>query len=471
MATSLDDLRTLQSSTQIFQTLLGVYQANGFPVQSWQTGGVERTRLMAFATALADVSGNYIAEASAGGFLDFASTNWLRLTAEELYEVIYNKASFTQGTITLTAASGVPTSTYQAGQLIAVFSDTGHRYLNTGTVVIPAGPGSVSGTFQAEFAGSSYSDQPNGILTLVTAIPGVTLTNPAGAFTTPVAHVGSGTGTVTPGGSPTTPHQVIVRIDSTGTASTASWSYSLDGSPFVSFGTGNATNLAGTSINITLANGASGTSFVKDDTYAFTNPGSWITVQGSDDESDTALAERCRNRWSTLSPIPTNSFYKLIATSTPSVGSQVTQVVVINDSVVNNQVNIVVAGPGGVLPPATVASIQSYINPRVPITDKPVVVSPTTTSVTLAATVTATASQLTAAQSAIQTSMTNYINSVGINGVIRLAAIIELIMEVDGVIDVSGLTINSSSANVTLGSSTTFVLPSPLTVNFTYVTQ
>jgi hypothetical protein len=55
--TALADLLVTQSVSQIFNTLLGVYQANGFPVTAWQVGGVERTRLMAIATALADVSG------------------------------------------------------------------------------------------------------------------------------------------------------------------------------------------------------------------------------------------------------------------------------------------------------------------------------------------------------------------------------------------------------------------------------
>jgi hypothetical protein len=45
--TALADLLVTQSVSQIFNTLLGVYQANGFPVTAWQVGGVERTRLMA----------------------------------------------------------------------------------------------------------------------------------------------------------------------------------------------------------------------------------------------------------------------------------------------------------------------------------------------------------------------------------------------------------------------------------------
>lgn len=471
MATSLATLLTTQTQSQIFQIMLGVYQANGFPVQSWQPGGVERTRLMAFSAALADVSGNYIPAAAGGGFLDYANTAWLRLTAQELYNIIYNAAGFTQGTITATVASGSGPYSYTAGSLIAIFAASGNRYLVQGSGTIAAGPGSTVLNFQAEFAGAKYNDQSNsGALSLVTPLPGVTLTNPANPFSS-VAHIGAGTGTVTPGGSPTQPHQVIVQIAATSASAPVAWSYSLDGAPYVVHGAGNEPNLAGTGISITFANGASGTSFVIGDTYTFQNPGSWIAVQGNDDESNIALAQRCRNRWGSLSPIPTNSLYQLMATSTPGVGGQVTQVITLPDSVVNNQVNIVVAGPAGVLPPATVAAIQNYINPRVPITDKPVVVSPTTLNVTLAGTITVSASQLSAAQGAIQTAMTNYINAVGINGTIRISAIVELIMQVSGVVDVSGVTINAGSANLVLGSSTTFVLPSLQPLTFSYVTQ
>jgi len=338
--------------------------------------------------------------------------------------------------------------------------------------------------FKAELAGSKYNDQSSSgsILLISPPLLGVTLTNPAGTFTS-VALVGGGTGSVTPSGSPTSPHQVTVRFDSPGAVGVASCSYSLDGAPYVPVGISNPFAIGSTGITVTLANGASGTSFLTGDKFSFSTPGSWITVTGSDDESNTALAQRCRNRWSTLSPIPTNSFYQLIAQSTPNVGSQVTQALVTTDAVVNDQVNIVVAGPLGALPPATVALIQTYVNTRVPLTDKPLVISPSTLNVTLGAVVTCPASVAVAAQAAIQVAMTNYVLSVGINGTLKIAAIIDLIMEAlrsvtgtaTGVAptgcDVSGVTINGVAANLTLGSATTFVLAQLQPLSFSYVTS
>ncbi len=250
----------------------------------------------------------------------------------------------------------------------------------------------------------------------------------------------------------------------------------MDGSPYVSQGavTQN-TNLQSTNISITLTNGATGTSFVEGDTYLFSTPGSWITSQGANEEASSppgnnALATRCRDRWSTLSLIPTNNFYDILVRSVPTVGSQVTQVIALPDTVINNKVNIIVAGPQGALPSSVVSTIQAYVSPRVPITDLPVVSSPSLTNVTLAGTITVTAAQLSTAETAILASMTNYVGNVGINGVVRLAKIIELLMEIGGVIDVSGMTINGAAANLQLGTSSTFFVTNLQTLQFSYIT-
>lgn len=477
MASTLAQLIVPQPVTYFFNLLLGVYQANGFPVQSWQPGGVERTRLMAMATALADKSTNYAPQIAAGVLLDYSTSDgsgggWLPLLAQEFYNLPQNLATFTQGSITLTAASGVGTQTYTAGKLIAIFASSGNRYLNTGTVVIPSGPGSVIGQFQAEFSGAKYSDPSNsGALTLVTPIPGVTLTNPAGNYST-VTHVGAGTGSLTLGGSPVGPHLVVIQINASGAAGgTAAWSYSIDGGAFVFEGTvASATNIGGTGINVTLV-GPSGTDFIINDTYTFTAPGSWITQQGSNIEADSMLQARCRARWSSLSSIPVSNFYFLLATSTPSVGSQVTQCLVVPDPNINSKVNIVVAGPAGVLPGGTISAIDAFIKPRAAQGDFTVVTSPTPLAITIAATITVSASQLTAASSAISTALNNYTASIPINGTLRIAAIIDVIMNVAGVVDVSSVTINGSSSNVTLGGVGSYVLATyPPTQTLNYVT-
>jgi hypothetical protein len=460
MAVTLASQLQTVTQSQLFTTALQVLQAAGFPVQSWQTGGVERTRLMAFTSLMSDFVNNYIPAYVGGGFTSYATGGWMDLLMQQFYNLTRNGAVNTIGNITLTSAAGVSSQTYAAGKLTAVFGTSGNRYLNTGTVVIPAGPGSVSAPFRAEFAAASYNDpSSSGNITLVTPIPGVTLTNPAGNYTTQT-HTGSGTGTLTLGGSPSGPHSVVINVTSTGASGVASFSYNLDGAAAVSLGVvSSVTNLGGVGINITFVNGGSGTSFVQNDTYSFNTPGSWITTQGADAEIDTAGGTRCTNRWSSLSAIPTSSLYTLLAQSTPSVGAQVTQCTVVPDATINNKVNIIVSGPGGVLPSPTISAIQAYITPYARGTDNPVVQSPTSSIITIAANIAVSTSQLNTAQAAITTALSNYLASAGVNPTLRISAVIDLIMNVAGVVDVTGVTINGAAANLTLGGVSSFVLP------------
>lgn len=474
MAT-LAELLAAVTIQQSLAKVLGVYQSYGFPTTSWQSGGTDLTRALAIATAVNDLAANYVPGITAGGFTQLAAdiedTGWIRLLADQNFDLPFNPATFTVGTITLTASSTAGTNVIAAGQLIAVFGASGNRYINS-----TGGTLSASSTLDlqwtAEFAGAQYNDPSSSSITLVTPLPGVTLSNPATDYTD-VVHVGSGTGTLDLTGSPVGSHQVIVRIDSTGAAGVAEWSYSLDGSPFVSESNATSvTNLGGTGINIDLVDGMTGTtSFVDGDTYLFNTPGSWITTQGSDAEVNIALALRCQDRWSSLSNIQTEGYYELITRSVPTVGSQVTQVIVLPDADINNKVNIVVAGPEGVLPPGTIADIQSYVTPRAIGTDYPTVVSPAVHDTTVAFTATVQASLLSAAQDAVDTVVTNYVNESGINPTIRLASIIELAMEQVGMIDVADLLIDGVAANLTLGDDETFVVASLDTLTIAWVTQ
>jgi hypothetical protein len=463
MTATLTELLDPQTVEEIYSQLLGFYAEQGFPTSAWQPFGTDRTRTAAIATVLADISANYLPSIAAGGLLDYAALlsnpGWLQLLASNNFSVTFNPATHTIGDILLTCAASAGPYTIAAGDLIAVFGATGNRYIcNEGGTLATSGTLTLS--FTAETAGAEFNDaSSSGALTLSTPLPGVTLTNPAGDYTD-VAQVGAGTGTLTLGGSPVGPHQIVVRIDSTGASGVASWSYAIDGAPYESAGAvASATNLGGYGINVTLVNGGSGTSFVLDDTYLFNTPGSWITTQGSDIETSLALATRCRNRWASLSSIPTEGFYEGLAQTVPDVGSQVTQVIVIEDADINNKVNIIVSGPEGVLPPATIALIQTYIDPRAIGTDFPTVTSPSELDIEIGGTVTVLAANLATAMIAIAAALNTYVNQTQINGTLRIAAIIEIIMEVPGVVDVSDVTINGSTSNVTLGSSVSFVVP------------
>jgi hypothetical protein len=470
-ADTLAQLLQAQSVEQITQILLGVYQTAGFPVQSWQPLGVEQTRVLAIATLIADASSTQIPAIAGGGLLDLAPNvpGWTTLLADN-YNLTPNGAVSTQGNIVINIPSG--TVNYTPSNLIVTFGATGNRYAALTSGTLSAGNNTLM--VQAESPGSAYSDASNsGALTLVTPIPGAVITNPAAQFSA-VAHIGSGTGSIVPSSSlspPYPPHQVVINILTTATSgSTCSWSYSIDSGTAVIVTGASASNIGGTGINIALVDGTN-TSFVTNDEYIFSTPGSWITQQGANGETDTALAQACRNKWASLTYIPSTFLYQLLATRTPGVGAQVTQVIVSTDPIVNNKVNIIIAGPAGVLPPAVIALVQAFISPAARGTDRPVVGSPSQLPIVIAGTVTCSAGTQSVTQSAINVTLTEYVQGGGINPTLRLAKISELIMDQAGSIDASGLTINGVAANLVLGSATSFVIPSGPTISLTYVTQ
>ncbi len=472
MSVTLAELLNAQTQEQVFALLLASYQALGFPTQSWQDGGTELTRLLAISTGITSLSSGYIPTIAAGGLVPLAaalpSPNWIRLLSLNNYNLPYNEATYTTGTIRLNSAS--ITYTITAGQLTCVFGASGNRYINTNGGTLTGGS-HLNLSWISETPGAKYHDpSSSGDITLVTPLPGVTLTNVAGNFSE-VAHVGAGTGTVDPSGSPVGFHQVTVRITSTGASGVAGWSTSLDGAPAVSQGavTG-ITDLGGTGIDIDLTDGGSGTSFVSGDEYLFTTPGTWITVQGSDDETGPALGVRCSNRWSSLSLIPTGSYYELLVASTPTVGSQVTQAIVFEDLDINDKVNIIVAGPEGALPPGVIATIQAWVNPRAIGTDFPVVQSPAVHQTVIGFTGTATAAQLAVATAAVTTAIFDYVDSGPINPLIRIARIIEIAMEQTGMVDVGDVTIDGVAANLSLGSASTFVVAQLIALNISWRT-
>lgn len=468
---TLADVIALKTQEEWYATLLGVAQSQGFPVQSWQDGGVEKTRLLAMSAGLESL-GNYVPAIAGGSLLDYSPNfpGWTALTAAQIYAIIQNPATFTLGVVLATNTATQPYP-FTAGSLKINFAASGRNYYSVGSGTIPASSTLVIPVI-AEAAGSVYLEPNNsGAITLVTPLPGVTITNPPTSNFTGVTHGGSGTGLVTPSGSPALTHSIAINITATGQAGVATWSYSLDGAAFASAGAVAAlVNVGGTGITITLSNGALNPSFVLGDTYSFNAPGSWITSQGSDLESDTALAIRSRNKWANQSVIPTQSLYQFLATSTPSVGSQVTSCTVVPDPFINDKVNVVVSGPGGVLPGATITAIQAYITPRRRGCDNPVVISPSTLAIIYAFTYTVPVASAAAAALAINTALLTYTSGISVNGTIRLADVIQIVMDVQGVVDCSGVTINGVAANLVLGGVGLYVLPAyPPTINSTPV--
>jgi len=94
-------------------TLLGFLSASNFPVTAWDPTGNARGLVEMEADALADVS-KTIAAIASGGFLDYASGDWLTLLAKSVCDEDRKAGVVLIGTILLanSTGSGVPINPY-----------------------------------------------------------------------------------------------------------------------------------------------------------------------------------------------------------------------------------------------------------------------------------------------------------------------------------------------------------------------
>ncbi len=152
-----------------------------FPASSWQAGSVPRTLLEIEAQGLSSLL-SLVSQIALGGYVTQspgvtgAAGSWLDLVAQNVYGLTRNPALATQGVLTLTDAGGAGPFTVVAGQLWFA-STNGLRYTNTA-----GGTLSKSGTLQlaisAESPGSAYNVANLAISTMLTPLPGVTVSNP-----------------------------------------------------------------------------------------------------------------------------------------------------------------------------------------------------------------------------------------------------------------------------------------------------
>lgn len=440
MPLTLAQLLQTPTQDQIYQRALGLLGGIGFQITDWLSGGPYKTLLNLDADSLFEFCAKLLPDIVAGGLIDLAPDNgWLDLLGYYFYQLPRNEATVTTRTILLTCSASAGPYTIAVGQLW--FSGaSGNRYTNTTGGVLASG-GTLSITVQSESvnnsaAGVNYVDGPNTITHMITPLPGVTCNNPAPVFS-PVTLSGTSTGVVTPSGGAPVASSWVVRIDTAGQTGVASWSYSRDGADWVSAGAVNTlANIGGSGVTITLTNGASNPSFLLGDRFSFTAPGTDVIQQGADREGADNYRSRCKARWPSLSAIPTASVYELWARTA---SASVTRVLVRTfTGTAAGQVDIYVAGLNGALPAPTVALIQDYITQRQPLTDLPIVRSPTNRAILIGATVYVKAAYLAAAQAQAQQLLANYItgSGVAINGLVLWAQIMELLMTPAGVTNV-----------------------------------
>ncbi len=179
MTVSLASLIVQETKAAIYETALGIATALGLPVSSWQAGDPTRSLFHVEAETLATLEAT-VAGYIGSGFLDYATGDWLKIVADQVYGVTVPEATAASCDVDLTNTSGF-VYTIDEGDLTFKSTITGKTYRNTtgGTLVAKVGAtdGTLSVTVEADELGSDSSASVGEIDDMVTTLLGVTCTN------------------------------------------------------------------------------------------------------------------------------------------------------------------------------------------------------------------------------------------------------------------------------------------------------
>jgi hypothetical protein len=484
---SLQDLLVPRDRETIEALLLSTLQGEGFPVTDWEVGGVARTILKMIATGLLDRE-TLIGYISAGGYLDFAAEltdpngtpveGWLELLAEQQYDIIRAGATFTQKRLTLTCTSGPGPYTRSAGQLIAI-SQAGNTYRNVASVTIPDG-GSVEATFQAETPGAAVVDATGTIDELTTPLPGVTVLDQQASFSTPVSfQVGSGTITPSAATMPATARTLKVAITVSGLLSDTTAYYTVtkySGGVVATYGPYQMTSATyvDSDVTLTFADGAAGTSFVAGDMWYVSTPGEATIQNGADQETAPALAQRCRDRWPSLSIIPTEGKYAAwVRECSIEQSLGINRITTSPSTTIAGMLNVYVADQTGTAPPEVVTALQAYVDLRTVDIEYGEVQTAVGKAVTVTGVVQVKRGRLLAVKALAKSEWNAYLATVPIGGenpggVVRFGKLWQILMEA-GAFDASSLLLNSAATDLSLYAYEVPTVGSSGTDNLTWV--
>lgn len=174
---TLAELMVPKGAKQLLDALLARLRTRELPVDDWVPGGVLRTALEIEAEVQADLYA-LVPKIAEGGLLDKAEGDWLDLVVESQYGLLRKQAVFAEGTIRLSVEAGKGPYTIAVGDLWLTTAD-GKRFTNITGGTLNAG-GTLDLTIKAEGSGSAYNVASGTITTMLTPLPGVTATNPAG---------------------------------------------------------------------------------------------------------------------------------------------------------------------------------------------------------------------------------------------------------------------------------------------------
>lgn len=180
---TLATLLVKHTKPEIYSFALGIANAVGLPVSSWQAGDPTRSALLVeaeFLSGLEDTAAGYVGS----GFLDYAVGVWRAVIAKQVFNIDIPDATFATTDVVLTNTSG---GVYDgdAGDLIFKCTTTGKTYHSTTAYHLAAKVGAMNGTATvtviADEAGSASTAGAGQIDALVTTLGTVTCSNAVAA--------------------------------------------------------------------------------------------------------------------------------------------------------------------------------------------------------------------------------------------------------------------------------------------------
>ena len=171
----LSELIVPQTLAETDEVTVALLAASDMPTTSWKVDSVPRVMLGILSELATDVWFT-AAQIANGVNLELSRGGWLDLLGRSQFQEVRVAPAIAEGYVTLTDSGGGPHSV--AAGLLTVASSGGLRFVNVGAVALPLN-GSVSVLVRAVGAGAEYNVPTDSITTLVTSLPGVSVTNPA----------------------------------------------------------------------------------------------------------------------------------------------------------------------------------------------------------------------------------------------------------------------------------------------------
>jgi len=153
--------------------------------------------------------------------------------------------------------------------------------------------------------------------------------------------------------------------------------------------------------------------------------GTWATTQGTDEESDPLLKQRCRSRWAVLGIGANSDWYLYWCRNEHPYAAQVTRVLVETDPYGNGNVIVTIAGPDGALSGTVVGVVNSWIQARKPLCTSVTVQSAGNQTIDLTGTIFAFAGFGGTAKAEALAELQTYLRTLSINGTAYLTQLVD----------------------------------------------